>query len=119
MPMAPPRACYLCGRIKCGGHTAPRPGFSSSARARPRIRGRRLQRERARLFAAHPLCVICEAHGRVRAATIRDHTIPLAEGGEDVPENTQALCLECSDRKTAEESKRGVRRWQEDRDYDR
>ena len=72
--------------------------------------GRTLQRERDRLFAEQPLCVICEREGRVRAATIRDHIVPLEEGGLDVTENTQALCQSCSDAKTKEESKRGVRR---------
>ena len=43
-------------------------------------------------------------------ATIRDHIIPLAEGGPDTDENTQPLCQACSDRKTASESQRGILR---------
>ena len=45
-------------------------------------------------------------------ATIRDHVVPLAEGGEDDEENVQPLCQDCSDAKTREESKRGQRRAQ-------
>jgi 5-methylcytosine-specific restriction protein A len=63
------------------------------------------------LFAACPLCVICLALGRTSPSTIRDHLVPLAEGGRDDETNEQALCQDCSDAKTREESKRGVRRW--------
>ena len=45
--------------------------------------------------------------GRVSAATIRDHVIPLAEGGEEIDSNTQPLCKPCSDLKTATEARRG------------
>jgi 5-methylcytosine-specific restriction protein A len=45
--------------------------------------------------------------GRVRVASIRDHIVPLAEGGRDDESNVQPLCEECSDAKTIEESKRG------------
>lgn len=73
----------------------------------PRIRGRRLQRLRARLFREHPLCVQCYAEGRVTVATIRDHIVPLAEGGPDDETNVQPLCQSCSDVKTSQESKHG------------
>ena len=39
--------------------------------------------------------------------TIRDHIVPLMEGGTDVPENIQPLCQACSDRKTQAEAQRG------------
>jgi len=73
----------------------------------PRLRGRKLQRERNRLFDLNPLCVECLKIGRTTAATQRDHIVPLAEGGLDTPENTQGLCDECHNKKTQEESKRG------------
>jgi 5-methylcytosine-specific restriction protein A len=76
----------------------------------PRIRGRRLQHLRARLFSRQPWCALCPKRGTHRLATIRDHVIPLAEGGLDVESNTQGLCQDCSDLKTREESARGVRR---------
>jgi len=72
-----------------------------------RMRGRRLQAERRRLFQAQPLCVECERLGKVRVATQRDHVIALCNGGEDTPANTQALCAEHHRTKTA--SDRGYR----------
>ncbi|AGH48756.1 HNH endonuclease [Sphingomonas sp. MM-1] len=45
-------------------------------------------------------------------AVIVDHTLSLAEGGEDVPDNRQSLCKACSDAKTAQEAARGRRRAQ-------
>lgn len=66
-----------------------------------------MQRERARLFAREPLCRQCRAAGRTTLATIRDHIVPLMEGGTDVPENIQPLCQACSDRKTQAEAQRG------------
>lgn len=76
----------------------------------PRIRGGRLQRLRGRLFSKQPLCVKCLEQDRITLATIRDHVVPLAEGGVDDETNEQALCRECSDAKTAIESARGKRR---------
>ena len=78
--------------------------------ATPRLRGRANQRRREALFAREPLCRACVAHGRVTVATIRDHIAPLAEGGSETIDNEQPLCDECHTAKTAEESKRGVRR---------
>lgn len=72
-----------------------------------RIRGRELQRLRAQLFLRQPFCAIC----LVQPSTIRDHIVPLAEGGLDIDSNTQGLCNDCSETKTCEESARGVQRW--------
>jgi 5-methylcytosine-specific restriction protein A len=66
-----------------------------------RITGRRLQEKRRRLFQQQPLCVRCEAKGRVRLATQRDHVIALAHNGPDIESNTQGLCAECHAEKTA------------------
>ncbi len=71
-----------------------------------RVRGRRLQAMRARLFRAQPFCVQCHT----AVATVRDHVIPLAEGGVDDATNEQALCQLCSDAKTATEARRGQTR---------
>jgi 5-methylcytosine-specific restriction enzyme A len=111
MAMAVPRTCPVpkCGRTNCQLHPAvawrPR-----SAVPIPRIRGRKLQQLRARLFARQPWCVRCLELGRHTRATIRDHVIPLAEGGLDDATNEQALCQPCSDTKTHDESARGVHR---------
>jgi 5-methylcytosine-specific restriction protein A len=107
--MAVARPCPRCGRLNCQEHQAT--PWRSSGPAPPRVRGRQLQAMRARLFAAFPLCVICLLLGKTSPSTIRDHLVPLAEGGRDDETNEQALCQECSDAKTREESKRGVRRW--------
>jgi len=109
MPTAPPRPCPQCGRLHCQAHQVE----AWRTRRRPvvvRIRGRRLQQIRARLFAASPWCVLCLKAGRTTRATIRDHVIPLAEGGPDDETNEQALCWQCSDAKTRAEAKRGIRR---------
>jgi len=44
-------------------------------------------------------------------AVIRDHIIPIGEGGTEDDSNIQPLCQSCSDAKTQRESARGVRRW--------
>jgi 5-methylcytosine-specific restriction protein A len=69
-----------------------------------RVRGRRLQDLRYRLFRGQPFC----AHCHVAVATIRDHVVPLAEGGSEIESNVQALCHECHDRKTQDEARRGM-----------
>jgi 5-methylcytosine-specific restriction protein A len=71
------------------------------------VRGRALQRRRAILFTREPWCRICRDAGRWTLATIRDHIVPLAEGGTDDETNEQPLCRRCSDQKTAEEARRG------------
>jgi 5-methylcytosine-specific restriction protein A len=75
-----------------------------------RITGRRLQRERERLFADRPLCAECERQGRVTPAKIRDHVRPLAFGGTDTEANTQPLCIACHDIKSKAEAAEGARR---------
>lgn len=47
----------------------------------------------------------------MRLATIRDHVLPLAEGGADTAANVQGLCDPCHDLKSAAERARGVDRW--------
>jgi 5-methylcytosine-specific restriction protein A len=74
------------------------------------MRGRRLQALRHALFRAQPWCQHCLGQGRQILATIRDHVVPLAEGGRDDEGNVQALCQICSDTKTAAEAQRGMRR---------
>lgn len=111
MANAPPRPCTypLCPNLNCTEHQVE----AWRTRDRPtvtRIRGRELQRRRARLFAASPWCVVCLQAGRRTRATIRDHIVPLAEGGTEDESNEQALCLDCSDLKTVTESQRGVQR---------
>jgi 5-methylcytosine-specific restriction enzyme A len=110
MPTSPLRPCaqpgcpVLVSKGRCPAHA--RPAWTSTNPV-ARITGRRLQQMRQRLFAKHPLCQLCEAQGRIALAVIRDHRVPLAEGGTDDESNEQALCQSCSDTKTAAESQRG------------
>lgn len=107
MPTAPLRPCSVCGHLGCQAHKRPAWGHAQPVK---RIRGRRLQQRRKALFDRDPLCARCRLQGRVTLATIRDHVVPLAEGGKDDETNEQGLCQSCSDAKTAEESKRGQQR---------
>lgn len=116
MPIAAPRPCSHpgCGVLvrdgtsRCPKH--PKKAWAAPAKETKRITGRRLQAMRADLFQRQPLCEECARQGRVTLATIRDHRIPLAEGGPDDLTNEQALCVDCHDGKTKAESARGVRR---------
>jgi len=61
--------------------------------------GYRWQQYRLRYLAKHPLCVMCEAAGRVEAATVVDHVVR-HEGDERLfwdATNHQALCKRCHD----------------------
>lgn len=71
-----------------------------------RIRGNSLYAIRRKHFTAHPLCVTCEAEGRVRLATELDHIVPLWEGGHEADSNRQGLCEDCHKAKTAIEAAR-------------
>src|SRR5678815_3167321 len=109
MAMAPPRPGTRpkCHALNCTEHQVD----AWRTRERPvvqRIRGRALQQMRARLFARHPWCAICRRPLLTLKAMVRDHIIPLFEGGRDDETNEQALCASCSKTKTEAESKRGV-----------
>jgi len=61
--------------------------------------GYRWQQYRLRYLAQHPLCVMCEAEGRVEAAVVVDHVVP-HEGEQQLfwsASNHQALCKACHD----------------------
>lgn len=96
------------GSGRCGKH--PRAVWAKPATATKRITGRKLQSLRASLFQRCPLCVHCEAQGRVTLATQRDHIVSLADGGADDDSNTQALCDACHDIKSKQESAQGRQR---------
>jgi len=112
MPIAPPHPCAvsMCPHMTpCPVH--PRVAWRGATPAPPRIRGRKLQRLIKQLFDRQPLCVVCQAAGRVTVATIRDHVINLAApGATDTEDNVQAICDACHAAKTAAEAARGRRR---------
>jgi 5-methylcytosine-specific restriction enzyme A len=113
MPRRLPGACSHPGCPKlgargwCDDHRPAARSWTDRAHEPPRLRGRRLQRQRALLFEAQPECVRCLAAGRHTIATIRDHIVALALGGADTPENTQPLCWDCNEAKRIEEAQWG------------
>jgi 5-methylcytosine-specific restriction protein A len=98
----------LTAHGRCPAHQGKSGGRWHSQHAAPpaRVTGRKLQRLRDDLFARQPFCQVC----RVRVADVRDHIVPLAEGGTDTEDNVQAACQECSDLKTQAEARRGRER---------
>lgn len=60
-----------------------------------RITGRTLQKRREEVYLnSNGLCAMC---GRVVLFNDYElhHTIPLYQGGEDIIENTEVLCIQC------------------------
>ena len=114
MPVASPKPCIDCGALVSDGTTRcdlhKRPAWTKRDDAPKRRTGRWLQRERDRLFSYEPLCRECGRQGRVTLAVIRDHIVPLSEGGTDDDDNIQPLCQACSDVKTEAEKARGLAR---------
>ena len=68
------------------------------------------RRARAAYLARYPLCVPCEAAGRLVSATVVDHVVP--HRGDPVlfwdESQWQGLCKCCHDRKTAREARWGA-----------
>lgn len=116
MPISAPKPCGHagCGKLvrdgsgRCDKHQST--AWVKKPTATKRTTGRKLQAMRAALFQAQPLCVMCEAQGRVTLATQRDHIVPLAEGGQDTAGNTQGLCHDCHEGKSLAERLRAQRR---------
>lgn len=94
----------------CTAHAPLHPAWQNRTVEQRLLTGRALQRERKRMLQHDPLCVLCRAAGRVAAGTIRDHIVPLAEGGADTVDNTQLLCAACHTQKSQAESQRGRQR---------
>jgi hypothetical protein len=60
-----------------------------------RLRGSAAVKRRKDWLDKHPLCETCDRAGRVTAATVPDHKVPLWAGGSDnLDENGQSLCDE-------------------------
>lgn len=95
---------------RCEKHTV-RKYHRDNQEGTKRITGSRLTKMRRRLFQKNPLCVMCLEQGKTTLAVQRDHIQPLAEGGSEHVSNTQALCKECHALKSAEEARRGTKRY--------
>jgi 5-methylcytosine-specific restriction protein A len=69
-----------------------------------RIRGAKGQKLRQRRLArTNGLCEHCLAEGVTTLATVVNHKVPLARGGEDVDENTENLCARHDEIVTAQQ----------------
>lgn len=116
MPSAAPRPCSHpgCGVLvrdgtgRCPKH--PKQSWTKKPTAAKRITGRKLQQLRKELFEREPLCRPCYQVGLVTVGTMRDHIVPLEEGGTDTVDNTQNICAACHDVKSKAERARGVRK---------
>jgi 5-methylcytosine-specific restriction protein A len=89
----------------CGSHKAPvemeRPRLGSARRGYDA----RWQMASRAFLIEHPLCVRCEARGKISPATVTDHMIPHRGNARLFwdRDNWQALCKRCHDRKTVME----------------
>jgi 5-methylcytosine-specific restriction protein A len=73
---------------------APASPVQQRVSARERGYTHRWEMARARFLRSHPMCVMCEAQGRVEVATVVDHIIP-HRGDQELfwrESNWQALC---------------------------
>ena len=69
-----------------------------------RISGRKGQRQRARILARDPICVLCTQAGRVAVSMEVDHIVPLSKGGSNDDENQMGLCQPCHRQKSARDA---------------
>jgi 5-methylcytosine-specific restriction protein A len=69
----------------------------------PRLRGRKAVELRKRRLRNEPLCRRCKERGKVTAATVPDHIVPLSKGGTDDDSNIRCLCEPCHLEVTAEQ----------------
>jgi len=55
--------------------------------------------------ALNPLCVMCEAQGRVSPVEVTDHIVPINQGGQPYAwDNLQSLCHRCHNIKSGTEA---------------
>ena len=115
MPLKAPSACRrpgcpglvrngVCSR--CGPLSAASAAAHDAKRGTAAERGYDARWSKVRLLhlSNEPLCRLCAAQGRVTAADLVDHILPIADGGAVLDEdNLQSLCRRCHDAKTAED----------------
>jgi len=121
MPVAPKRPCAqpgcpaLVDRGRCPAHQKAAYKADREARGSAAQRGydARWRRYREWYLNQHPLCAMCEKEGRVTAAVIVDHVVPVQS--KDDPRfydetNHQGLCVRCNAIKTTEDKRKGLTR---------
>jgi 5-methylcytosine-specific restriction enzyme A len=91
-------------RLERHDMTLPTPDPRPSSAMRGYGAGHRKKRER--LLNERPLCVACQAEGKASLASIRDHIVPLEDGGTDGRDNEQPLCETCHNKKTHQDKVR-------------
>lgn len=89
MANKPPRLREMKSRLA----SAPAREMGSINVSERRITGRPLQRRRFELWKQNPRCAICGILVDYPYGFELDHIVPLFQGGEDVPENCQLLCV--------------------------
>lgn len=101
-----PCAAAGCGELTafqyCGQHIGRRKCREKRGTACKRGYDRRWRKARLNYLRHHPICVLCQAEGRVEAAIEVDHVEP-HRGSPKLfwdEENWQALCRECHQKKT-------------------
>lgn len=103
MPVMPPRRCPTCHRLvsgrcsTCSRETSRRRGTrQEQGYDEPWLKLRRWHLDR------HPVCVFCEASGRIEPAEQVDHIIPFTSIEDPRrldPDNLRSLCASCHTRR--------------------
>jgi 5-methylcytosine-specific restriction protein A len=89
-------------RGRCHEHSQLEP----SPDATPRLRGRKLQRLRRRVFIEQPICAVCALERPWQEQQVSqelDHIVPLSRGGTDERHNLRGLCIEHHSKKSVAE----------------
>ena len=121
MARKPAKVCAAvgCGTLTLGRyrgrHARQFNGFQHDGRESSTRRGYDYRWQKLRLWhlRQQPLCVECDREGRVTAAELVDHIVPIMEDPTRRldPTNLQSLCAPCHAAKTAaDQRRRGVGR---------
>lgn len=109
MPMKPKRPCRYRGCPKLTDHKS---GYCEDHRKlmerhyekftrgynQHERYGRNWRKVRDRYISRHPLCEVCQQHGKYVMADLVHHKKPIAAGGTNTEENLQSLCISCHER---------------------
>ena len=118
MPSKTPTACTRpqCGGLvrdgvcsRCGPLRRRADKVTDAKRGNFRQRGYSTQWDAVRKLhlKGEPLCRMCATAGRVTAAVMVDHIVPIADGGAVLDDtNLQSLCTSCHASKTREDLRR-------------